>query len=221
MTNISSAYEAASILFNRQDPLTNRPLNFNSARKHVQKLCMEGAKVAVGIAGFAAVSYLMNQQASSMAAAGVCAAVLGGSLLLASRVSVFFHDAVKITTALVLFQKGFLNLIGYPVVASVKGLVARSITVPPPGDIPVSLVTKLFSAYFSPLCHFVLGGFSLALAVNLGKDGSSLVTQGKGFQPQKHLIDRGIIALTKPITYIVTRVLGYSASNHEVPKDAQ
>lgn len=211
MTNISNVYESVSSLFHSQDSLTHKPLDFNSARKHVQKLCIEGAKVAVGVAGFMAVSCLMNQQASSMAAVVVGAAVLGGSLFLASRVSVFFHDAVKIATALVLFQRGFLNLLFFPtissIIPSVKGLSMYAVTMLPLNDLPSSSGV----AYLNIFGRFIVGMYSLSLALHLAQNGSSSLSYVKNLQQQKHLIDKGVITLLRPVTYIATRALGYSA----------
>lgn len=200
MTNISSIYESFSSLANGRNALwpgalSHQPLNFNLARKHVQTLLIEVAKVGVGIAGFIAVSYLMNQQASSLAAAGVCAVALGSSLLLASKVSTFFLDALKITTAIVVFQKGFLNLLAFPafssVIGPVKGLGACSVT--------------------NAVCRFVGGMFSFFLAFSLADSGSFSLSYStdRAFQAPEHLIDRKIMAAINLIALISTRILGY------------
>jgi hypothetical protein len=194
MTSISSLFNSVSILVSGQDE-SYHSLNFESARKHVEKLCIGAAKIGVGIAGFIAVSYLMNQQASSLAAAGVCTVALGGSMLLASKVSIFFLDAIKITTGIVLLHKGFLNLLVSPAISWVKG---------PVKELDAYLVANA-------VCRFVGGMFSFSLADNLAHSVSLSLSYsaGKGYQRQVHRIDRGITALITPIASIFTLIIGY------------
>ncbi|HEX4838849.1 MAG TPA: hypothetical protein VFU89_00220 [Rhabdochlamydiaceae bacterium] len=192
---MTSIYESISSLARGREAQSHQPLDFQSAQKHVQKLCIGVAKLGVGIAGFIAVSHLMNQQPSSLAAAGVCTVALGGAMLLASKVSIFFLDAVKITTSIVLLHKGFLNLLVSPLISWVKG---------PVKELDAYLVTNA-------VCRFVGGMFSFSLAHNLAHAASLSLSHsvGKGRGRQAHLIDQGITVLISPIASIFTLILGY------------
>lgn len=241
MTNIITIYTSVNSLVRGKDPITGHPLHFDDARKNVKKLLIEGVKVAAGIGGFIVVTRLMNQQDSSLAAAGVGALAIGGSLLLTSRVSVILYDATKITAGLVFFKKGCLDLAVYPAVASVKGIVESlsslpSLSMPRLIYLPFVVIKNLALTYLSiGTGYFRLIGGALSLHGSL-----ALMTSGDvkvpvveisddddddypvvEMKPERRLIDRGIIHVVKKASYIVTRMFGYLAPNYRYTRNIE